>query len=79
MRSSKAAVLLPVLLLVSCASVVPNPQRILPPVELIQDCQEPASGIQTNGELARYTRELLDALRGCNRDKAALRDWAESK
>lgn len=69
-------VLLSVLFLASCAAVAPGTQRILPPVDLLQDCQEPAGGVETNGALASYLLSLKDALRGCNRDKAALRDWA---
>lgn len=64
------------LLLASCAAVGPGPQRILPPVELLQDCGEPPILAGTNGQLAETILNLRDALRGCNRDKAALREWA---
>lgn len=74
MRSS-SGVLLSVLLLASCASVAP-PQRVLPPLDLLQDCNEPALIAETNGQLAQSALNLRDALRGCNRDKAALREWA---
>lgn len=73
MRS--AASLLAALLMASCAAVTP-PQRILPPVDLLQDCPEPPVTISTNGLLAEYALALRDALRGCNRDKAALREWS---
>lgn len=66
--------MLAALLMASCASV--TPQRLLPPVELLQDCPEPPFTATTNGLLAEYALQLRDALRGCNRDKAALRDWA---
>lgn len=60
-----------------CASVRPSPVKITPPPELLQDCQEPEQAIKTNGELVGYALSLRDALRGCNRDKQALREWAE--
>lgn len=68
--------MLMVLLLASCASVAPGPQRILPPIDLLQDCPEPPILAGTNGQLAQSILALRDALRGCNRDKAALRAWA---
>jgi hypothetical protein len=71
-------VLLSVLLLASCASVAPGPQRILPPADLLQTCQEPVGDVRTNGGLVRYIQALREALWGCNRDKEALRDWASS-
>lgn len=73
MRSAPS--LLATLLLASCAAVTP-PQRILPPIDLLQDCNEPPLQITTNGQLSEYALALRDALRGCNRDKAALREWA---
>lgn len=69
--------MLATLLLASCAAVSPTPVRLLPPVELLQDCAEPPFTATTNGLLAEYALQLRDALRGCNRDKAALREWAK--
>lgn len=69
--------LLSALLLASCASVAPAPVRVLPPLELLQPCEEPALDSSTNGRLAEGILALRDALRGCNRDKAALREWAD--
>jgi hypothetical protein len=66
------------LLLASCASVAPAPMRVLPPLELLQDCPEPPIQAATNGQLAESILALRDSLRGCNRDKAALREWAEA-
>lgn len=76
--NGKAALLALVLTCSGCASA-PVVTRILPPVDLIQDCQEPAGDVSTNGALATYIEALKDALRGCNRDKKALREWAESE
>lgn len=76
MKPQAAAALFVTLLLASCAAVSP-PQRILPPVDLLQDCYEPPFAADTNGQLAATALALRDALRGCNRDKAALREWAQ--
>jgi hypothetical protein len=65
------------LALAGCASKLPREQKILPPVELIQDCPMPAKTVATNRQLAEYTQALYWALRGCNDDKAALREWSE--
>ena len=50
MHSGSKAVFLSVLLLASCASVAP-PQRVLPPLDLLQDCPEPPLLTSTNGQL----------------------------
>jgi hypothetical protein len=68
-------VMLSALLLASCASTLPG-TRTTPPPELLQDCPEPTATVRTNRQLADYATRLRDALRGCNRDKAALREWA---
>jgi hypothetical protein len=67
----RAVALLLTLLLAACA------QFQLPPAELLADCQEPAARVTTNGLLARYALDLRTALRSCNDDKAALREWAK--
>lgn len=59
-----------VLLLTACAQVQ------LPPAELLADCREPSATVSTNGLLAKYALDLRTALRSCNDDKAALREWA---
>lgn len=76
MNPLAAVALLSALLLASCASSLPG-TRMTPPVELLQDCPEPEATVKTNRQLADYATRLRDALRGCNRDKAALREWAE--
>lgn len=67
-----------VISLAGCVTTRPSPVKITPPPELLQDCREPAQAIKTNGELVGYALALRDALRGCNRDKQALREWAGS-
>jgi hypothetical protein len=68
-------VMLSALLLASCAAVAP-PSRVLPPLNLLQDCAEPSVTAATNAQLLDFTLRLRDALRSCNRDKEALREWA---
>lgn len=67
------AILLAALLLASCAST----QYRVPPDALLADCAEPPATVRTNGLLAEYALNLRTALRHCNDDKAALREWAK--
>lgn len=46
-----------------------------PPAHLLLDCPEPEIRASTNGELARSLQRYRWALRSCNDDKAALREW----
>lgn len=70
-----AAIMLTALLMASCASVTPSGS---PPWHLLQDCPDPATRVPaTNGELVRDRRVLKLALRECNDDKRALREWYE--
>jgi hypothetical protein len=71
LRPDFAVASLTLLLCASCA------QFQLPPAELLADCQEPAASVSTNGLLAKYALDLRTALRSCNDDKAALREWAK--
>lgn len=50
---------------------------MLPPAALLQDCAEQAvpGGGMNNGELLALALDYRDALRACNKDKAALRAW----
>ena len=51
---------------------------LLPPEELLQECPFPATGgLSTNEDIVPYVRALRGALRGCNADKEALREWAK--
>lgn len=52
------------------------PAKVLPPVELIQDCPASAIDVTTNGGLAKAIPILRNDLANCNNDKAALRAWA---
>jgi hypothetical protein len=71
----RCASLLLVLALTGCASWR-QPAAATPPWALLEDCPEPIPEAATNGGLARSLRALRDALRSCNDDKAALREWA---
>jgi hypothetical protein len=70
-------VMLTALLAASCATVAPDQPALRPPGALMQDCQAPPWQAGTNGALASTALALREALRLCNNDKAALREWAE--
>jgi hypothetical protein len=79
LRSLPFLVLLCVSMLVmGCASVPAAPlERELPPAEWLEDCAEPPLDVSTNGGLARAVGDLRGALKLCNQDKKALREWAQ--
>ncbi len=66
-----------VLALAGCAGAPAREQRILPPVDLIQETQAPSGSLTTNRDLANRVLELREALSQCNLDKKALREWAD--
>jgi hypothetical protein len=66
-------VLLVLLALGGCSTVTVRS----PPAGLLADCPEPVAEITTNRELAEAYLGLRRALRLCNADKQALREWAE--
>jgi hypothetical protein len=47
-----------------------------PPEYLTQDCPIPVSQARKNGELVKDIADLRTAIRTCNVDKAALREWS---
>lgn len=67
------------LLLTACASE-PVTRTVTeyryPPEALMRNCPMPVYAGQTWGEVAVYAVQLRESLRGCNGDKAALREWA---
>lgn len=81
MRSSERVLAFSVLLIAGIWSagctVPPVYIRELPPAVLLEDCEEPAPDVSTNAGLAQYALRLRSALRMCNNDKEALRDWAK--
>ena len=83
MRSSERMLTFIVLLIATlwtagCATA-PMPQRDLPPLALLEPCEEPVAVLSTNQALVEYTLALRTALRLCNNDKEALRDWASQE
>lgn len=65
-------------ILAGCAGV-PTTQVIkaVPPEYLLQDCEVPAIRFNTNGDLVDAIVAFRGALRVCNNDKEALREWAK--
>ena len=53
--------------------------KVLPPIELLQDCPESSIDVRTNGGLAAAVPILRHDLKVCNLDKKALREWAEEE
>lgn len=78
MLSSKLGMGLLALLLAGCAHTqAPQVIREVPPAALLEDCATPQAQLRTNGDLADHILALRFALRECNNDKAALREWAK--
>lgn len=71
----KAALILAAAL--SGCAQVPITVRDTPPAALLEECPVPEFRAETNIELAEWALALLQALRYCNNDKEALREWAE--
>lgn len=67
------------LALAGCGTQPPQYVWALPPAALLEDCPIPMDPIPTNGDLARRDAARKAALERCNADKAALREWADSK
>lgn len=58
----------------ACTALPP----VLPPPELLADCQEPLPPVErTNAGLAQSVLDYRAALATCNADKTALRAWAK--
>lgn len=64
------------LALAGCTTV---PVIQAPPEHLMQDCPIPAVQAEKNGDLPKTILAFKAALRSCNDDKAALREWAKEK
>lgn len=77
MNRKLPVILLGALMMASCAAVTHPTSTLKPPESLLMDCPEPGGRPQTNGQLADYALALRNALRVCNNDKAALREWYE--
>lgn len=68
------------LFLISCASKPPVVKteilRLTPPAELLAACPEPSLQGETYRAIVAHALDIKQALRRCNADKQALRDWA---
>lgn len=53
--------------------------RDVPPAALLMDCPEPKLAGDTVGALVDHAIDLQEALRQCNRDKSALRNWSKTE
>lgn len=67
------ALLIPVLL----AGCVTAPVKLTPPSELLEDCRAGSLSFKTNEEVSLSAAKLAAALKLCNLDKKALREWAK--
>ena len=70
------------LFLTACASTLPQVLvktevvKQYPPSALTQETPPPEEVFQTNGDLLTTIERLRAAMKDCNDDKAALREWA---
>lgn len=66
-------------MLSGCASALAKMEApVGPPVQYMQECPHPEIRDETNGELVQTIVDYRDSLDRCNKDKSALRAWAES-
>jgi len=67
--------------LAACTTTRYITEPILPPSSLyhtscVGSLSDRAGEINTNGQLRSYTLDLIEALRACQADREALKDWA---
>lgn len=77
LQARYAGSLLLVALLAGCASTPPVSEA--PTSDLLMDCPAPAVRVKTNGEMADTLSKYRTALKECNDDKAALREFYKEK
>lgn len=58
-----------------CSTVQTNSVKMYPPEALLADCKTGPLSFETNEALADSAIKLSAALRLCNNDKKALREW----
>lgn len=73
-----------ILLFLPACSVLRTPAlpvvtKVLPPEELLANCEKDSTPALTNGDLARRDRKRGEQLDACTADKAALRKWREAQ
>lgn len=70
------------LLLMSCGSPAPQPVRVVkqvPPPVLLLDCQRPETDLSTNAAVLDSLLACHARIVECNRNPAALREWAQER
>lgn len=77
MGSLYAGILCACVALTGCASTPPVSEQ--PTSDLLMDCPAPAVRVKTNGEMADTLSKYRTALKECNDDKAALREFYKEK
>ena len=70
----RALILAAVLVLSGCTATT---VKLYPPQELLADCTPGILAFDTNEDVAVSAVRLAGALKLCNIDKKALRDWAK--
>lgn len=70
MRLRNEFVMTALVMLTACAT---HPPASIPEA-LLLPCPEPGFVPETNGRLAEYARQAVEALRSCNLDKEAIRE-----
>lgn len=78
MRNSLVALALAALTGCSVVPRAPVVTKVLPPVELLQDCPVSDYRTMSNADLGNAVLVLKKDIATCNTDKAALRRWSES-
>ena len=76
-KKRSAALLVPLLALLTGCQTQIKYVRELPPVELLANCPEVTEQVKTNGGLAATILEYRASLSTCNTDKEGLRMWAK--
>ncbi|MCT8857552.1 Rz1-like lysis system protein LysC [Shewanella xiamenensis] len=84
---NRGLLLLCLMSLIGCSSSVPIVRTVtttktvyvLPPQQLMSECNIPQYTGRTNPDLYNYSLTLIAALERCNTDWQALHDWREAK
>lgn len=63
--------------LAGCGHTPIRPEIVAPPTDLMAPCPAPAGSAATNGQLAEWLAAYREALKQCDADKTALREWAK--
>lgn len=81
--SDDGMILVPILLLAllacctGCSTLPPGAQQPVPDQWLLE-CKAQEREIRVNGDLGHRILDYKEALRLCNNDKAAIREWSDA-